>query len=291
MRESQVVSTADVVEAANKPGVLGAGAATASVVLATLYRPQVGVREIARVVGSEPGMTTRVLRVANSPLYGQSRTVSTIEHAVLLLGLEAVRSIAAAACMRDAILRTTPSGPVDGLALLRHSVGTALAARMLSSLNHAAPAEDAFVAGLVHDLGLTVLARLRPESIAAVMNELRAGPARDSSALEEERLGISHARCAAAVFESWHLPAALVSAAAHHHDPWRAPVEHAALAAIVSVADELTRTCGLGFVCEASPAAAGVEDASAVLGLSRDDLDAVAAELPARLGELERALL
>jgi HD-like signal output (HDOD) protein len=290
MREAEVISTSDIIEAANKPGVLGAGAAAASVVLATLYGPEAGVREIAAVIGREPGMTARVLRVANSPLYGQSRTVGTIEHAVLLLGLDAVRSIAAAACMRDAILRTTPSGPVDGAALLRHSIGTALAARTLSSLNSAAPAEDAFVAGLLHDLGLTVLERLRPDSIAAVMTELRTGPARDSSALEEERIGISHARCAAVVFESWHLPRALVSAAAHHHDPWRAPGEHVALAAIVSVADELTRTCGLGFVCEASPAAAAVDDASAVLGLSRDDLDGVAAGLPARLAELERAL-
>jgi HD-like signal output (HDOD) protein len=275
--------------AANTPGVLGAGATAISAILATLYQPDVGAQQVARVISQEPGMTARVLRVANSPLYGQSRTVSTVDRAVILLGLATVRGIAAAACMRDAILRATASGSIDAAALLRHSIATGLAARALCASGPANVAEDAFVAGLIHDLGITLLARLRPGDVEEIGAQLRRDPACDISALERERMGIGHALCAGIVFELWHLPESLTAAAYHHHDPEGAPAEHRTLAALVTVADELSRECRLGFVSESSPQAA-LTAATALLGSSRTDMDGVAAMLPGRLAELERVL-
>src|SRR6185369_18047552 len=98
------VTDAEILKAASAPGVLGASAYAAPVILATLYKPDVSAREVAQVIGQEPGMTASVLRVANSALYGQSRVVGTIDRAVLLLGLDTVRGVAAAWCMRNTIL-------------------------------------------------------------------------------------------------------------------------------------------------------------------------------------------
>ena len=289
MREVKRIATSDIMHAASTPGVLGSSTAAVSAILSTLYQPGVSAREMSRVISQEPSMTARVLRVANSPLYGQARTVSTIDRAVILLGLETVRGIAAAACMRDAILRTTPSAPIDTHSLLRHSIATGLAARALSAFGHAALAEDAFVAGVIHDLGIAVLARLCEEGVKEVMAEARSDSTRDISALERERIGIGHAHCAGIVFEGWHLPASLTAAASHHHEPQLAPVEHRMLAALVSLADEMSRRCRLGFVCENTPEDASAH-AGALLGIARAHLDGVEAALPRSLAELERVL-
>jgi HD-like signal output (HDOD) protein len=277
------ITHGDIIAAAAKPGVLGSGVHAIPRILATLYKPGVSAREVSGVVAQEPGMTASVLRVANSPLYGQSRTVSTVDHAVLLLGLDAVRGIAAAACMRDAIMRSAPESPVDSEALLRHSIATAVAASALARIARPALATEAFVAGLLHDLGVALLARLDPEAMRTVVDALRADASCDAAALEEEHVGVGHARCAALVFEAWRLPAALVAGAAHHDDPASAPQAERAMASLVCLGNQLAIAGDASFASEHAAPATRSAAAAALLGITDDDLAAVAAALPAQV--------
>jgi HD-like signal output (HDOD) protein len=277
------ITPADIIAAAAKPGVLGSSAHAIPRILATLYKPGVSVREVAGVVAQEPGMTANVLRVANSPLYGQSRTVATVDHALLLLGLDAVRGIAAAACMRHAIVRSPPSSPIDSQALLRHSIAAGVAASALARIARPALAPEAFVAGLLHDLGWALLARLAPERVGAVVHGMRGDPSRDLAVLEEEHIGIGHARSAALLFEAWRLPAALVAGATHHDDPASAPEPLRAMASLVCLGNQLGIEGDMGFACERAGSETRSADAAALLGLTEDDRAAVARALPAQV--------
>ena len=288
-RNNRGITNAEILKAAAAPGVLGASAYAAPRILATLYKPGVSAREVARVIGQEPGMTASVLRVANSPLYGQSRVVSTIDHAVLLLGLDTVRGVAAAWCMRNTILGSGAASPLGVSAMLRHSVATAVAAQTLARLAHPELAAEAFVAGLLHDLGVMVQLRLDPGGVITLIDDLRADPAREITALEDERMGASHAHCAAVVFESWKLPGSLVAATSHHHDPASAPAPDRVLAALVNLGNHLSLACDMGFPCEPEPGVQNV-DALALLGLSDDDLQRIAATLPKHVTTLQSAL-
>ena len=283
------ITPADIIAAAAKPGVLGSSAHAIPRILATLYKPGVSVREVAGVVAQEPGMTANVLRVANSPLYGQSRTIATVDHAMLLLGLDTVRGIAAAACMRDAIMRSPASSPVDSGDLLRHSIAAAVAASALARIARPALVSEAFVAGLLHDLGVALLVRLDPEGVSALVAAMGADPECDVVALEEAHVGIGHARSAALLFEAWRLPAALIAGASHHDDPASAPETERAMAALVCLGNQLGIAGDMGFACERAANATRCADAAAFLRLTDDDLAAVAATLPTRVATWQSA--
>jgi HD-like signal output (HDOD) protein len=283
------IKPADIIAAAAKPGMLGSSAHAVPRILATLYKPGVSVREVAGVVAQEPGMTASVLRVANSPLYGQSRTIATVDHAMLLLGLDTVRGIAAAACMRDAIMRSPSSSPVDSNALLRHSIATAVASSALARIARPALVPEAFVAGLLHDLGIALLARLEPEGMSALVAALRADPECDGAALEQEHVGMGHARCATLLFESWRLPAPLIAGASHHDDPASAPESERAMATLVCLGNQLAIAGDMGFGGERAALATRCTEAAAFLRLTDDDLSAVAAALPARVATWQSA--
>jgi len=191
--------------------------------------------------------------------------------------------------MRNTILPGNASSPLGVSAMLRHSVATAIAAHALARITRPAIAAEAFVAGLLHDLGVMVQLRLDPGGVLKLIDELRVDPERGINELEQERMGASHAHCAAVVFESWNLPAMLVSATSHHHDPGAAPVQNRELAALVNLGNHLSLTCDMGFPCEPM---AGSRDASAadLLELRDDQFERVAETLPEQVTELQNAL-
>jgi len=82
-----------ILRAAASLGVLGTGANSAPRIMAALCNPEVSPRQVAALVGKEPALYARVLRVANSPYYGQSRSITTIDRALVILGVDAVRGI------------------------------------------------------------------------------------------------------------------------------------------------------------------------------------------------------
>jgi putative nucleotidyltransferase with HDIG domain len=148
--------------------------------------------ELARLIETDPVLSARVMRLANAPYYGLVRRVASASHAVVLLGTATVRALAvSAACsllVEDA--RTGPRG------YWRHSVTVAAAASVVARRVGARPA-DAFSAGLLHDLGASLLHRLDPD----------------------EATGRDHADVGADVLDAWRFPPEFVGAVRSHHAP------------------------------------------------------------------------
>ncbi len=279
-----------ILKAAATLGVLDGSARGAPRLLALLCDPALSAGQLAAVLACEPGLALRVLRVANSAFYGVSRSVASIDRALLLLGLDAVRGIAAAACLDRTIRRAGAAASLDMDALVHHGCAAAVAAESLARRGHAALAPDAFIAGLLHDLGIAVQLRVDPQGVQAVIEALGACPDRSPPDLEGPRLRVGHEQCAAVLFEAWQLPAALVEAARHHHDPLAAPAAQRELAALVHLGDQLALACGATHALE--PLARQPEPAPlALLGMDATDLDQVAAGLPERVRQLREALV
>lgn len=271
-------------------GVIGSGAYTASRIMATLCNPNVHASQVVALVGHEPALYARVLRVANSAYYGQSRSITSLDRALLLLGLDAVRGIAAAACLDRAAPRDGVHTLVDMTALVSHSLATAAAAESLARIQHQVLAPEAFIGGLLHNLGIVVQMQLDSSGIQAMIDDRRSDATRDMRMLESERSVVGHEECVAVIFEAWQLPESLIEAARHHHDPMAAGEPHRKLAALINLGTNLGLASGNTFVLEPAPVARNVQ-AMACLGLDDGQIDDVAAALPARVDELRRALL
>lgn len=279
-----------ILKAAAASGLHGSGSRTASRIMAALCDPAVSAGQVAALLTGEPALCARVLRVANSAYYGESRSVTTIERALALLGLTAVRGIAAAACLDRALPRSSEHASVDIGGLLNHCHATALAADSLARIRHVGLSSDAFIGGLLHNLGIVLQIQLDAPGVCAMIELRRSGDTRDTRALELECSAIGHEECIAVVFEAWRLPESLVAAARHHHDPQGAPEQHRELAALINLGATLGLEAGTTFALEP---AAGARNARAMadLGLDHEQVDRVAVALPGRLAEFRQAML
>ena len=283
-----VVETEQIMKAAAALSALGSSARLPPV-LAALSDPERSVTDIVITMNQHPDLSARVLRVANSAYYGQTRAIETVDRAIMLLGLDAVRGIAAAACFNQAFVGGKDTALLDTNAFLRHSVAVAVAAEALARLRHRNLAPVAFVAGLLHDLGMLVALRLDPAGVAALRESLRANPDQEIDAAEQSLLQVGHGHCVAVVLQAWQLPQALVAATQFHHDPMAAAEPYRALAALIHVADQIARTSQLGFPCEAALGACSPA-ALVLLGISDAEHIAIATALPDGVASLLQSL-
>jgi HD-like signal output (HDOD) protein len=283
------VGSEAILAAASAVGLLGTGAQSGFRFIAALFDPQITARDLAAMVRTEVAVCARVLRVANSPFYGQRRCVTTLEQAFVILGFDAMRGIATAVCLDRSLAREPVAGVLDMQAVLRHSVATAAAAEWLARMRRPALASDAFIAGLLHNLGIVVQVHVDPQGTRAMLESLRLDAGQDIRSLESRCVAVGHEECAGVIFEAWQLPEALVAAAWHHHDPLAAPEAHRDLAALVHLGAHLALRGDNAFGLEAAVAGRNPL-VMARLALTEADLDQAVAELPGRIADLRAAV-
>lgn len=231
--------------------------------------PASSVSQLGAVVSSDRALSERVLQQANSPVLGLPSRVSTVSQAVTLLGFEA---------LRDTVMRMVVSGAFRTVVALithyedywRHSIAVGLLARSLARRHGASRPEDAFVAGLFHDLGL-VMPGWQQEGGD------RPGDGPVAAGVEDD-----HAAAGARLAERWGLGERVAEAIRLHHVPGAAVVDPA-LVATVHVADHLSHRLDIGRY-DGEMVTACDPGALACLGLTDEDLD------PVRLAE-ESAVL
>lgn len=283
------IDRALILKAATTIGVLGSGAHSAPRIIAALCNPKVSADQVAVLIAQEPALYVRVLRVANSAYYGQSRSITNVERALVLLGLDAVRGIAAAACLDRTLSLTGKCVLLNMQALIHHSHATAAAAESLARIVYPSLAPEAFIAGLLHNLGIAAQIQLDTPGIQAMIELRASGDNRDVRELELEKSAVNHAECSAVIFEAWQLPENLIAGTRHHHNPMLAPEAHRPLAALVNLGANLGLAAGITYVLEPKPTDRN-ETAMAYLGLNSEQMDSVAEKLPERVAELSAAL-
>lgn len=207
-------ATFDLKAAARALGASGGGVGAAKL-LALLCDPDVETDAVRACLRGEPALSARVLKVANSPFYRQAGQVGTVDRAVQLLGLSAIRGIAAAGCLD----RTTP--PRAGQAFdpdrfRRHSFAVACLTQQFAREASLGVESEAFIAGLLHDIGVLLLTKAAPAAMASFA-PAPAEDAGDALAAEQAHFGTDHVACGGVLVEAWGLPAWMHDTLAAHH--------------------------------------------------------------------------
>lgn len=175
----------------------------------------VSVDAIARVIQNDPALTAKLLRVVNSPLFGVAREVASIKQATVILGLRAVKAMALSFSLVDA-LRVSEGDDFDLAGYWKRSVVTSVAARLLARETCPRFAEEAFVAGLLSDIGLFVGWRCLSGEFRKASELVRSQRMAPVDA-EVQALGQSHAALGKMLLERWRLPEPILAAVGAHH--------------------------------------------------------------------------
>jgi HD-like signal output (HDOD) protein len=205
---------------------------------ATLSADEVDIRDVERIIARDPVIAARVIGAANSAAYAGHAPTASIHAAIMRLGVVAVRRLAVLLSLHNAV----PMAPAEGRAFWRHSLAVAYAAgvimRHVPNRSATTRVDQAFLAALLHDLGLLALSRHYPKETAMVAS--RAAEDRVGRwQVERELLGVDHADIGARLSEHWTFPEAITTVIACHHDFAAAPPEVQSLAAVVTLADSL----------------------------------------------------
>jgi putative nucleotidyltransferase with HDIG domain len=182
--------------------------------------PSTSVKEAAAIMAEDPAMSAKVLRLANSAYFGARAEITHIKQAVLMLGLDAVKSLVLSSSVFD-MFKSHKLDPEYQERFWRHSLATALAAKLVT--RKLAPlreldSEVAFSAGLLHDLGKLIICCFMPTDHRAVVDFVRENDCSDYQA-EQEMIGFTHALIGRLLAENWKLPARIQAAIAYHHSP------------------------------------------------------------------------
>jgi HD-like signal output (HDOD) protein len=208
-------------------GMLPSAPLTFQKMLACLRNSACSIADIARIIGKDVAMTANIMKLVNSAFFGSRNPIYTAERAVAYLGLDTVGALVLA---HDVFGKggTPDSGGFDHARLWEHSIQTATAARTISRQQRlpSVKADEAFLAGLLHDVGKVV--------VAAACSPAR-GDTGDCIDMRSH-----HAEVGGYLLGLWGFPIPIVEAVAFHHTPGRAAGEDFGLAGIVHVADRLT---------------------------------------------------
>jgi putative nucleotidyltransferase with HDIG domain len=177
-----------------------------------LEDPRTSAADLGRLIESDPALSTQVIRLSNTAFYGLSGKVSSAWRAVTVLGLATVRAIATTAAF-DLFSEKGRSVPDD---FWPHSVTTAAAAAAIARRVGVQP-NDAFSAGLLHDLGSALVFRRAPRRYDAVLELLAADPTLTRTEAEQQEFGATHAEVGAAALGVMRFPADMVEAIGSHH--------------------------------------------------------------------------
>ena len=247
--------------------------------------PRSSGKDLERVLSSDPTLSARVLRIVNSAFYGVRREVASVGTGIAVLGFAAVKNIAIAASLARMFRAGALPGGFQPKDLWTHSIGVATASQLIVGRVRGVDPSDAFLAGLMHDIGLIIEMQSCREQFVAVLADVNANPALTFRKAELRNIGATHEAFGEALARAWRFPIALQRVNRWHHSPLQLPPEERQLAAIVHVADHLAAAANIGYSRTVETAEPDAE-VLAWLGLTAADMDNFAAALPALVSEV-----
>ena len=218
---------------------------SAIVLIRLLQDPDAQPSLICKAVKHDPGLTSNILRLANSSLFGVEHEIGSIKEALVRLGTKNILSLVLCSTVAPMAKKTVPGYNLQDGALWEHSVATALATGEFAEILDVRSPDIAFTAGLLCNIGKIVIGTFVEKESEAIY-KLAFEDNLSFQCAEQEVLGVDHAEIGADLLESWGLPGSVVEVVRWHHEPDRCPEEYQATADIVHVAEHGTMVIGYG---------------------------------------------
>jgi HD-like signal output (HDOD) protein len=251
--------------------------------------PKSTARDLHEVIKHDPALSTKVLKVVNSAFYGLPGQIASVDRAIVLLGLSAVKNIAIAASISRMFKGEMLSDEFSAKDLWLHSLAVAVTSKMIcNAQGRTAGGDEVFLGGLIHDIGILVERQAYPEKLTEVVTRATQGEA-NFLELETQIIGVDHQQFGMALTTKWKFPRHLRAVAGFHHVYEGLNAEHKSLVATVHAADVICCQDRHGFHLTAD----GEEFTEALLEdlqLTMEDIDEIREQLPEQIAMAETAL-
>ena len=205
--------------------------------------PDVDSEELSKVIQTDPSITLKLLRLANSAFFGFTRKVNSVKDAISLLGNQTVKNAVLSISIYEATKGEEVSAGLDKKKFWQHSVGVGSIARFMAN-KLGIQRDEVFAAGILHDIGKVVLDGLFSDYYAPV---LKAVAERKISIFqaEQEEIGLPHTKIGQELGQAWKIPESFIEGISHHHKPGGSDFDPE-LASLIHVADILCRNAEMG---------------------------------------------
>jgi putative nucleotidyltransferase with HDIG domain len=249
--------------------------------------PKSSALEVGSAISQDQALVSKILRIANSTFYGFPKEITTITHAIVILGFANIRNLVLTASIVDMFPSSGGDGHFDREGFWNHSLACGVTSKLIAKRLGINNLEEVFISGLLHDLGKLILDTYFSEDFTRVfcMVEEKEILIREA---EQELLGFDHAAVGGIVADKWNLPPALIKVIRFHHNPPLAN-ESMRMAAIVHLADVLCRAIGMGNGGDSKVPCIN-EDSWKLLGLSRQRMKRLFSEMEKEIANAKALL-
>lgn len=216
---------------------------TAAELLSVLNSSDPDIDAVIRLIECEPVIASKVIQLVNSPLYAVARPITSIGHGIVILGFDTVSQLSLAIATQDLFAAGDKPCPSARQATYEQSLGVATVARLLADQMGTVAPDEAFLCGVLHEVGKLVLFTSYGEQYEQLLNQL---DTIDSTPFEKKQLGVSHPELGWECCRTWELPASLSTGVKTHH----MPLNHDGLDALSKntiIASQIAAYFGYGF--------------------------------------------
>ncbi len=182
-----------------------------------LADPDTSISKLKRVIETDQAITSKLLKLVNSAFYGFRARISNIPHALALLGFNSVRNAIISITIFDAFSKGADTDGWNPRDFWKHSMSVAVISRFLAGKSRVAVPDDAFVAGLLHDIGKLIMAQYFSEKFSRVVSLMKEQGRSFAQAEKSDYPPFDHARIGGYIAEKWQFPKSLTEAIQYHH--------------------------------------------------------------------------
>ena len=256
-------------------------------IVATVEDPKSTASHLHKIVTHDPALVTRILKVVNSAFYGLPGQIGSVERAIVLLGLNAVKNIAVAASLGQLFRGVKLCNGFTAKDLWTHCIAVAVTARELAKQIKVPIHDEAFLAGLIHDVGMLVQLHVAPDKLRTVCEQI-AAQGGDYCAAERDVMGFDHQMLGLGLTEQWKFTRSCQLVAGYHHQPAILTDNHRLLVTLVHAADTICCHKNMGFNLTALHQK--LDPVVLEVGLSREMLEGTLANLDTQFTSAMSAL-
>jgi HD-like signal output (HDOD) protein len=214
-------------------------------VVTMVDNPDISSSNLAKTITLDAALVSKILKIVNSAYYGLPRKISTVTQATVILGFNAIKNIVLTASVFSAFNTNGRKSRFDRRKFWEHSIGCAVSCKVLSKRILLGIPEEAFVSGLVHDIGKIVIDQFLHEKFKKILEIVEKKNISIRFA-EKEVIGIDHSQIGEWLCDQWNFPKHIQESVAFHHQP-ELSEQHKKMVAIVHIGNVISRLERLGF--------------------------------------------
>lgn len=250
-------------------------------------------QDLHKVIANDPALCSRILKVVNSAFYGLPGQIGSINRAIVLLGLNAVKNIAIAASLTK-LFKGGPLTPnFAARDLWEHSVAVGAASKLIADYLKLAFVDEAFLSGLIHDIGVVVEIQYDRQKITDALTktgvDANGVPQRCLLETEEEVFGANHQDFGLGLCNKWKFPKSFANVTGFHHRPLEVPHEARTLVTITAIADRLAASLKRPFRLDLMDVAIPTDYLDEI-HITRDAIEDIRSQLPAHMETVQQML-